>query len=146
MKAQLARLKQINLRKAWGHEATDFTKWLAEEENLSLLSDEIGLDIKLIQTEANVGKFNVDILAEEENTGRKIIIENQLETTNHDHLGKIITYASGYDAEIIIWIVREAREEHKQAIDWLNDHSDEQSNFFLIKMELWQIGNSVYAP
>jgi hypothetical protein len=146
MKAQLARLKQIDLRKAWGHEATDFTKWLAEEKNLSLLSDEIGLDIKLIQTEANVGKFNVDILAEEENTGRKIIIENQLEITNHDHLGKVITYASGYNAEIIIWIVRDARDEHKQAIDWLNDHSDEQINFFLIKMELWQISNSAYAP
>lgn len=143
---KLDRLKQIELRKAWGHEANNFTKWLADEENLSLLSDEIGIDIKLLQTEANVGKFNVDILAEEENTGRKIIIENQLEATNHDHLGKIITYASGYDAEIIVWIVKEAREEHKQAIDWLNDHSDDQSNFFLIKMELWQIGNSSFAP
>jgi len=142
----LGKLKKIGLRQAWKHEAGDFTNWLAEEENLSLLSDEIGLDIKLIQTEANVGKFNVDILAEEENTGRKIIIENQLETTNHDHLGKVITYASGYDAEIIIWLVKEAREEHQQAIDWLNNHLDEQANFFLIKMELWQIGNSEFAP
>lgn len=142
----LGKLKKVDLRRAWKHESDDFTNWLAGDENLSLLSDEIGVDIKLIQTEADVGKFNVDILAEEENTGRKIIIENQLEITNHDHLGKIITYASGYDAEIIIWIVKDVREEHQQAIDWLNNHSDEQANFFLIKMELWQIGKSDFAP
>jgi len=88
----------------------------------------------------------VDVLAEEENTGRKIVIENQLETTDHDHLGKIITYASGYDAEIIIWIVKDVREEHKQAIDWLNEHTDDEINFFAIKMELWQIGDSAIAP
>lgn len=143
---KLEKLKKVELRKAWNHEATDFTSWLAEDENLSLLSDEIGIDVKLIQTEASVGKFNVDILAEEENTGRKIIIENQLEITNHDHLGKIITYASGHDAEIIIWIVKDVRDEHKQAVDWLNEHTDEKINFFAIKMELWQIGNSPFAP
>lgn len=143
---QLGKLHKVDLRKAWQHEASDFTKWLAEEKNLGLLSDEIGIDLQLIQTEASVGKFNVDILAEETNTGRKIIIENQLETTDHDHLGKIITYASGYDAEIIIWIVKEVRDEHKQAIDWLNEHTDEKINFFAIKMELWQIGDSPYAP
>lgn len=143
---KLEKLKKIDLRKAWNHEATDFTNWLAENENLSLLSDEIGIDIKLIQTEASVGKFNVDILAEEENTSRKIIIENQLEMTNHDHLGKVITYASGYDAEIMIWIVKNVRDEHKQAVDWLNEHTDEKINFFAIKMELWQIGDSSFAP
>lgn len=142
----LGKLSKVDLRKAWSHEAADFTSWLSEPENLSLLSDEIGIDIKLIQTEASVGKFSVDILAEKENTGHKIIIENQLETTNHDHLGKVITYASGYDAEIIIWIVSEVRDEHKQAIDWLNEHSDEDINFFIIKMELWQIGDSPLAP
>jgi len=146
MQQKLDKIKQVDLRKAWNHEATDFTKWLSEAENLDLLSDEIGLDIKLVQTEASVGRFNVDILAEEENTGRKIIIENQLETTNHDHLGKIITYASGYDAEIIVWIVKDVRDEHKQAIDWLNEHTDEKIYFFAIKMELWQIGNSPFAP
>lgn len=143
---ELGELKKVNLRDFWKNEALDFTEWLAQEENLSLLSDEIGIDIKLIQTEASVGRFNVDILAEEENTGRKIIIENQLESTNHDHLGKIITYASGYDSEIIIWIVKEVRDEHRQAIDWLNEHTDEKINFFVIKMELWQIGDSSVAP
>ncbi len=113
----LGQLKRIELREGWKHEALDFTRWLSQEENLRLLSDEIGFDIKLIQIEAAVGGFNVDILAEEENTGRKIIIENQLEVTNHDHLGKLITYASGYDAKVIIWIVKDVREEHRQAID-----------------------------
>ena len=143
---KLAQLKQVDLRKVWQHEATEFTTWLAKKENLSLLSDEIGIEISLIQTEASVGKFNVDILAEEENTGRKIVIENQLESTNHDHLGKLITYASGFDAGIIIWIVKDVRDEHKQAIDWLNEHTDEHVNFFAIKMEVWQISDSPFAP
>ena len=106
---QLGKLKKVDLRTVWENEPRNFTKWLSKEENLNLLGEEIGIDISFIKTEANVGRYNVDILAEEENTGRKIIIENQLEITNHDHLGKIITYASGYDAEIIIWIVKDVR-------------------------------------
>jgi len=143
---QLSKLEKVDLREVWKHEALDFTSWLAESENLELLSDEIGIDISLIQTEASVGNFNVDILAEEENTGRKIIIENQLEPTNHDHLGKIITYASGFDAEIIVWIVKSVRDEHKQAVDWLNEHTDQKINIFAIQMEVWRIGDSPYAP
>lgn len=143
---KLSRLKKVDLREAWKHEASDFTTWLAREENLQLLSDEIGIGISLIQTEASVGSFSVDILAREENTDRKIVIENQLESTNHDHLGKIITYASGFDAEIIIWIVRDVRDEHKQAVDWLNEHTDARINIFAIRMELWQIDDSPAAP
>lgn len=146
MKKNLSKLNKVDLREAWGHEATDFTSWPAQTENLDLLSEEVGVDIKLVQTEANVGRFNVDILAEEESSGRKIVIENQLEDTNHDHLGKIITYASGYDAEIIIWIVRHVREEHQKAVEWLNEHTDEHISFFLIKLELWQIDGSNPAP
>lgn len=142
----LGKLEKVDLRTAWAHEAQDFTNWLAEEENLNLLSEEIGIDIKLIRTEANVGRYNVDILAEEENTGHKIIIENQLEITDHDHLGKIITYASGYNATIIIWIVKDVRDEHKQVIDWLNEHTDDTTNFFIVKMELWKINDSPFAP
>lgn len=143
---QLGKLEKVPLREAWKHEAINFTNWLAEPENLQLLSDEIGIDISLIQTEASVGKFSVDILAEEENTNRKIVIENQLESTDHDHLGKIITYASGFDAEIIIWIVKDVRDEHKQAIDWLNENTNEKINFFAINIELWKIENSLFAP
>lgn len=142
----LSTLKKIELREEWKNEAMDFTNWLAQDENLQLLSDEIGIDISLVQTEASVGKFSLDILAEEENTGRKIVIENQLEATNHEHLGKIITYASGFDAEIVIWIVKDVRDEHKQAVDWLNEHTDDKINIFAIRMELWQIGDSPYAP
>jgi len=143
---QLSKLEKVDLREVWKHEALDFTNWLAKQENLELLSDEIGIDIALVQTEASVGKFNVDILAEEENTGRKIVIENQLESTDHDHLGKIITYASGFDAEIIIWIVKSVRDEHKQAVDWLNEHTDSNINIFAIQMEVWKISNSPFAP
>jgi hypothetical protein len=143
---KLGKLKQINLREYWKHEAIDFTKWLIEPENIELLSDEVGIGIQVTQTEASVGRFNVDILAEEENTGRKIIVENQLEATDHSHLGQLITYAAGLEAEYVIWIVREVREEHRQAVDWLNEHTDEQINFFLVVMELWQIENSPPAP
>lgn len=142
----LGKLQKGELRDVWKNEAYDFTNWLAKEENLSLLSDEIGIGIKLIRTEANVGKFHVDILAEEENSERKIIIENQLEPSDHEHLGKIITYASGYDAYVVVWIVKDVRLEHKQAIDWLNEHTDENVNFIIVKMELWKIGDSPYAP
>ena len=102
--------------------------------------------MKLVQTEAEVGDFNVDILAEVENTGKKIIIENQLEITNHAHLGQIITYASGYNANVVVWIIGDAREEHRRAIDWLNEHTDENIEFYLVRIELWQIGDSPPAP
>ena len=146
MKNVLSKLTKLDLREVWKHEALDFTNWLAENENLEALSDAVGVDIKLIQTEASVGKFNVDILAEEDLTGKKIIIENQLESTDHDHLGKIITYASGHDAEIIIWIVKDTRDEHQKAIEWLNDHTDQDISFFLIRIELWKIDDSKPAP
>lgn len=143
---KLGKLKKLDLRDHWKHEALHFTQWLAESENLEQLGDEVGLDIDLIQTEAGVGKFSVDILAEEETTGKKIVIENQLEATDHAHLGQILTYAAGIEAEYIIWVVRDVRDEHRQAIEWLNEHTDEKINFFLVRIELWQIGNSDPAP
>ena len=144
---KLGKLEQItDLRSIWKHEANDFTPWLAKEENLAALSDAIGIELVLEEQESNVGDFSVDLFATEEGTGRKVVIENQLEETNHDHLGKIITYASGKDAEVIIWIVRKARDEHKKAIEWLNQHTDDSSAFFLIEIEVWKIGNSEPAP
>lgn len=142
----LGTLKKIDVRTVWTHEAYDFTKWLAQEDNLQMLSEEIGISISLIQIEAPTGRYNVDILAEEEVGGRKIIIENQLEYTDHRHLGQIITYASGYDAEIIIWIVKGYNDEHLQAVEWLNSITDTKINFFLIQIEVWQIDESKYAP
>ena len=143
---KLGKIKQVPLREIWKHEAINFTNWLAKPENLDLLSDEIDIELSLIDTEYNVGRFNVDIFAEESGADRKVIIENQLEKTDHDHLGKLITYASGLDAEIIIWIVKDVLEEHQQAIDWLNENTDEKINFFAIKMEVWKIGDSSPAP
>lgn len=145
--ATLGKIERIeDLRTIWQHEARDFTKWLAQDENLALLSDTIGIDIALEERESAVGDFSVDLYATEEGSGRKIIIENQLEDTNHDHLGKIITYASGKGAEVIVWIVKHARDEHKQAIEWLNQHTDENVGFFLVEIELWRINDSLPAP
>lgn len=144
---ELGSIRKIeDLRSVWPHEAYDFSKWLAQEENLSLLSNTIGIDIVLEEIESPVGMFSVDLFATEAGTGRKIIIENQLEDTNHDHLGKIITYASGKGAEVLIWIVKRARDEHIQAIEWLNQHTDSNIGIFLIEIQLWQINDSPYAP
>ena len=134
-----------DLRTVWPHEALDFTPWLAEDENLALLADELGIEMTADETEASVGDFNVDIVATEEGTGKKIIIENQLEDTNHDHLGKLITYAAGKEATKIIWIVKRAREEHRAAIEWLNNHTEEEVSFFLCEIHLYRIGNSMPA-
>ncbi len=142
----LGKLKEIkDLRKVWPHEALDFTPWLAEDDNLALLADAVGIEITVDETESSVGDFNVDIYATETGTDRKIIIENQLEDTNHDHLGKLITYASGKSADIIIWVVKRAREEHRSAIEWLNNHTDENVAFFLVEIKLYQIGGSDIA-
>lgn len=144
---QLGTLAKINdLRSIWNHEERDFSAWLAREENLALLSKEIGIDLLLEEREASVGDFSADILAKEDGTDRLIIIENQLSDTDHDHLGKIITYASGKNAEVVIWIVKRARDEHRRAIDWLNENTDENLGFFLIEIELWQIEGSLPAP
>jgi len=144
--AVIGKLERVELRDLWKHEEYDFSAWLAEDENLAMLSDVLGIDITLIEKESPVGGFSVDIFAEEMGTGNKIIIENQLEDTNHDHLGKIITYASGKDAKYVIWIVKHARDEHRQAIQWLNSHTDDEIKFFLLEIELWRIGDSAPAP
>lgn len=139
----LSKLEEIkDLRKVWPHEALDFTPWLSQDDNIGLLADAVGLDITVDETESSVGSFNVDIFASETGTDRKIIIENQLEDTNHDHLGKLITYASGKSADVVIWVVKHAREEHRAAIEWLNNHTDEKVGFFLCEIKLYCIGNS----
>ena len=144
---KLGKLEKIkDLRSIWKNEEYDFTPWLAKEQNIKLLSDELGISIKVLKTEASVGKYSLDILAVNEDTNENIIIENQLEITNHDHLGKVLVYGAGYDAKTIIWIVKDYNEEHKQAIEWLNEHSDENINLFLVKIELFKIGNSEIAP
>lgn len=139
-------IRITDLRSVWPHEANDFTRWLAQEENLTLLGDAIEIELELEERESSVGSFNVDIFAKEVGTNRRVIIENQLEDTNHDHLGKLITYASGKGSEVIVWVVKRARDEHRQAIEWLNQHTDSNIGFFLLEIELWQIGDSEKAP
>lgn len=147
MAKKLGRIGEIkNLREIWANEASDFTKWLAEEENLNLLSEAVGVDLELIKTEADVGRYSVDVLAKESNTERKVVIENQIEPTNHDHLGKVITYAAGHDAALAIWIVRDAKEEHAKAVEWLNDHTDDSIGFFLLEIRVLKIDDSLPAP
>lgn len=143
---ELGRLEKIELREVWRHEALDFTRWLARKENIALLSKEVGIDIEVIETEMSVGRYNVDIYARDTESNKRIVIENQLENTNHDHLGKMLVYAAGLDADIAIWVVKDVNEEHRQAVEWLNDNSFEKINIFLVKVELWQIDNSPIAP
>ena len=141
----LGTLKEIyDLREAWPHEAHDFTPWLSD--NISRLGETLGINIIVEDTESAVGAFNVDIYARDADTDKRIIIENQLEDTDHDHLGKLITYASGKDAGIIDWVVKRARDEHRAAIEWLNSHTDEDVGFFLCELKLYQIGDSDMAP
>lgn len=143
---KLGNLEKINLREVWAREDTHFTQWLAKEENISVLLDEIGVSAENIKTEDNAGKFNCDITADEVESGKKIIIENQLEKTDHSHLGQLLTYASSFDASIIVWVVADARDEHKQAIEWFNRNMTENISFFLVKIEVWKIGDSIPAP
>ena len=142
----LGKLEKVDLRDIWKHEALDFTKWLAKEENIRALGDEIGIDIKVVDTEIKTGKCSVDILAKEVDSDKIIVIENQLESTNHDHLGKVLVYSSGFEADVSIWIARDVSDEHKKAVEWLNEHTDEKINIFLVKIEAYKIGDSKPAP
>lgn len=143
---ELGKLKEINIRKVWGHEQYDFSAWLAQEDNIKELGDVLGLTLVNVETEKFVGNYRCDILCKDEVTDKVVLIENQLEPTNHDHLGKIITYASGLDASVIVWIVATARDEHASAIEWLNKYTDKDISFFLIEVHAYQIGSSVPAP
>lgn len=143
---KIGKLTEVDVRDLWRHEQYDFSNWLAKEENIKLLDDEIGLTLMDINKEVYIGSYRCDLVAKDETTGQIVIIENQLEATNHDHLGKIITYAAGLDAKTIIWIVKEAREEHKAAIEWLNNNSSEEIGFFLIELHAYKINDSLPAP
>ena len=143
---KLGRLEEVDVRKLWSHEQYDFSNWLAKEENIDLLNEALGLTLVDIEKEVFVGSYRCDIVANDETTGERIIIENQLEQSNHDHLGKVITYASGLDAKVVVWRVKEAREEHRSAVEWLNNNTNKDINFFLIEIHAYKIGDSLYAP
>jgi len=143
---KLGKLEEVDIRKVWPHEQYDFSKWLATEENIKELGDALNLSLTDVETEKFVGNYRCDILCKDEITGKMVLIENQLEPTNHDHLGKIITYASGLDAAVVVWIVASARDEHASAIEWLNKHTDDEISFFLMEVHAYKIGESDPAP
>jgi hypothetical protein len=142
----LGRIESVDLRKAWPNEAENFTPWLAEEENLANLGEILGLGLQLEAVEKEVGPFSADILAKDVYSGKWVLIENQIESTDHKHLGQILTYAAGLDAPIVVWIARVFREEHRAAIDYLNRITDEDHLFFGIEIELLKIGENAFAP
>lgn len=149
-KPSLGKLESVDLREYWGDEARDFTTWLASDEGRTLLGETIGLELEIVRQESRVGPFKADILARVVDTSEEedhlVVVENQLEKTNHDHLGKIISYAAGLKAKTLVWVSESFTDEHRQALDWLNDHAGENLAFFGLQIELWKIGDSPLAP
>jgi hypothetical protein len=143
---KLGRLEKVDLRTAWKDEGQHFTPWLAQEENLRLLGETLGMQLELVEQEKAVGRFVADILCKDLSTDSWVVIENQLERTDHSHLGQILTYAAGLEAATMIWIAPEFTEEHRAALDWLNEHTDEKTSFLGLEVELWRIGDSPLAP
>lgn len=142
----IGRLIEVDVRELWRHEQYDFSNWLAKDINLEYLNDILGLTLTDVDKEVYVGPYRCDLVAKDETSGITVIIENQLEGTNHDHLGKIITYASGLNAKVMVWIVKEAKEEHRAAVEWLNNNTNNDVNFFLIEIHAYKIGDSDPAP
>ena len=141
----LAKIERVpDLRATWPNEAQHFTPWLAD--NIAELGEALGMDLELQRIEAPVGGYSLDILATDLNSSRPVIIENQLEATDHGHLGQLLTYAAGFDAGAIVWVTKEFRDEHRQALDWLNQRTGEDTQFFGVTVELWSIGDSLPAP
>jgi len=145
--AKLGKVEYVELREIWPDEARNFTPWLATEEGLELLGDAVNAELELVETEAQVGPFNADLLCraigEEDHL---VVVENQFGKTNHDHLGKLITYASGLKAKSVVWIADSFTDEHRQAIDWLNESKGEGARFFGLEIYAMRIGDSLPAP
>ncbi|PQO33286.1 DUF4268 domain-containing protein [Blastopirellula marina] len=146
IKHPLGRLEPVQLREAWLSEAGDFTPWLAEEENIQLLGETIGIELEVEAQEKSVGPFRADILCKDTANDQWVLIENQLERTDHTHLGQLITYAAGLNSVTIVWISQRFTEEHRAALDWLNKVTSEEIRFFGLQVELWRIGQSAIAP
>lgn len=142
----LGRLERVDLRNVWVSEATSFTPWLARPENMAVLAEALGIDLEVEAQEKAVGPFRADILCKDIGTDRWVLIENQLERTDHTHLGQLLTYASGLEAVTIVWVAARFTEEHRSTLDWLNKITDDSFRFFGLEVELWRIGTSPAAP
>lgn len=146
MGTELGKLERLNPREVWENEASYFTPWLAEANNLGLLGETIGLELECEAQERRVGPFRADILARDTATGEWVLIENQLESTDHIHLGQLLTYAAGLKAVTVVWVAQHFTDEHRAALDWLNEITAEGINFFGLEIELWRIDGSRPAP
>ena len=146
-KEALGVLERVDLRKVWEEEDKDFTPWLAKEDNIALLSDAIGAQLEVEDQEVGIGPFKADIVCRDRD-GSYVLVENQLERSDHTHLGQLLTYAAGLDADAvtIVWIARAFTEQHRAALDWLNEVTSEGVRLFGIEVELWRIGTSPSAP
>lgn len=144
--SELGRLVKVDVREVWESESSEFTPWLARADNLSLLAEAIGMELELEAEEKDVGPFRADILCRDSTSEDWVLIENQLARTDHTHLGQLITYAAGLRAVSIVWIADRFTEEHRAALDWLNEMTDTDINFFGLEVELWRIGDSPVAP
>ena len=140
------KLEKIDTREVWPREDEDFTPWLSKEENLEQLSEAVQMDLSLEETEQRVGSFRADIVCRDQFTENVVLIENQFNKTDHKHLGQILTYAAGTKAKSIIWIAENFTEEHRATLDWLNDKTDNEFNFFGIEIEAQRINGSIPAP
>ncbi len=138
--ADLGALKRVQLTEKWKHEAQDFTPWLFD--HLAQLGEAVGLDLAPVEREAGVGSFSVDILAKEVGSGRTVVIENQIRPTDHDHLGKLLTYAAWHEADIAIWVAVEFRDEHQRALQHLNQRTNSSTAFYGVEVCLLQIDDS----
>jgi hypothetical protein len=143
-------LEPVELRQVWQSEPEDFTPWLAMPENIALLGETLGLELDVDSTEAGVGPYRADIVcrdtADGSSEGSLVLIENQLERTDHGHLGQLLTYAAGLDAVTVVWIAAPFTDEHRAALDWLNQKTEQGVNFFGLEIELWKIVDSPIAP
>jgi hypothetical protein len=149
MNAKLGKMQKVELREIFKNEASDFTPWLAQEDNIALLGEVLGLELEVQQQEANVGPFRADILCKEAQSGKAVLVENQIEPTDHGHLGQLLTYAGGLDAAFVVWVAQKFAEEHRAALNWLNEKFEgveDAPGFFGVEVELWRIGNSEPAP
>lgn len=142
----LGRLAKVDIREIWKNEAVDFTPWLAQPDNIKLLGDTIGMELEVEAVEKDVGHFFADLLCKDTSSDRYVVVENQIEKTDHDHLGKTITYAAGLQATAMVWIAKHFTEEHRAALDWLNEITGAEVAFFGLEVEAWKIGDSPAAP
>lgn len=143
----LGRISEVSIKEIWPHEAHNFTVWLTDEGGLEILGDVLELDLELVQREASVGSYRLDVLAKEKGPrGRSVAVENQIGWSDHGHLGQLMTYAAGVKAGVVVWIAREFTDEHRAAIDWLNQCTTEQFEFYAVEIHAVRIGDSIPAP